>query len=639
MNENENENTSVTPENSTVNSTVTDTEGTVGSGVKESIEESAEKGGAKNAAITAAMVIFALVLGYLLTGFLYFKTHFNPGTYIGGVSCAGQTVDSAINKMNSAAIDYKLTLTDGDKINESITAEDIGLKYNVSSKIDKVLADQQPLLWGAGFFRKNEVELENAFICDDEKVKAAIDGLDLVKNQQDTDPQNATLYYTGEEYTIVDGQHGGRIQKDKLFEAVESAAENFEDKVDLVSDECFEMPEYTAKSQKVIDACELANKYISPKITMNMGPGAEHVIIDKELISKWLFVTDNYDVFFDRNKVTEYVAEFAKTFNTYGQTREFLTAFGSRTTVKGGDFGWLIDQPAEVQSLVNVIKAGQDVVRYPVYSVMGVGHGNDDIGSSYVEVDLTNQHIYVWKDGKRVLDAPCVTGLPPKRITPPGTYRIKKKMSPAILVGDNYRTPVSYWMPFNRGIGLHDAVWQSSFGGKRYLTHGSHGCVNLSLSTARQVYGYVYPGMPVVCYYTNEVGVGKMMELPDFTTTTTTTTTESTTETTTLSATTTTKAPATTTTKAPATTTTKAPVPTTKAPATTTTKAPVPVTQAPPPVTQAPPPVTEAPVQPTTEVYVEQTTKKQDVEQDNIVITEPIVNDVRDDVIHEIVVE
>ncbi|MBQ9604679.1 MAG: peptidoglycan binding domain-containing protein, partial [Firmicutes bacterium] len=313
---NENENTSLQPS------------------AEESAAQPAENKG-KNAAITAAMVIFALVVGYMLTGFLYFKTHFNPGTYIGEVSCAGQTVDSAINKLNSAAIEYELTLTDGGDISENISAADIGLKYNVSDKIDKVLAEQQPLMWGVGFFKKNKIELENAFICDDDMVKAAIDELDLVKNQKDTDPQNATLYYTGEEYTIVDGQHGGRIQKDKLFEAIEAAASNFEDKVDLAAEECFEMPEYTAESQKVIDACELANKYISPKITMNMGPGAEHVIIDKELISKWLFVTDNYDVFFDRNKVTEYVAEFAKTFDTYGQTREFLTAFGSRTTVKG----------------------------------------------------------------------------------------------------------------------------------------------------------------------------------------------------------------------------------------------------------------------------------------------------------------
>ena len=607
--------------------------------------EESESGGAKGVLITIAMVVFALALGYVLTGFLFFKSHFNPGTEISGVNCTGLSVDAVKQKMANAAVDYKLEITDGGEVKDSLSAEDIGLKYNVSDRIDKVMTEQHPLAWGAGFFRKNNVELEDAFICDEEMVKAAVENLDTVKNMQDTPPVNASVYFDGDKYAIEEGAHGGKILTDKLCAAVKEAAEDHEESIDLLEANCYEMPEFTAESQKVKDACDLANKYISPKITMNMGPGAQHTIVDKELIHDWLFVTDNYDVYFDRKKVAAWVAEFAKTFNTYGQTREFLTAFGTRTTVKGGDFGWLIDQEAEVQSLVNVIKAGQDTVRYPVYSVMGVGHGNDDVGRSYVEVDLTNQHIYVWSDGKRVLDAPCVTGLPPNRITPPGTYRIKKKMSPAILVGDNYRTPVSYWMPFNRGIGLHDAVWQSSFGGRRYLTHGSHGCVNLSLSTAKQVYSYVYPGMPVVCYHINQYGVGKMMVLPDpssTTTTTTTTTTETTTEITTSAPVTKTQP----TTKA-AQPTTKAPQPATKAqPATQAkpvtqapqpaTQAPQPVTQAPPPpVTQAPVPVTQAPVPvPVTEPPIEITSKqKEDV------IVEPVVQTTDDDIIHEIVVQ
>ena len=408
------------------------------------------------------MVIFALALGYILTGVLFFRTHFNPGTHISGVNCTGLTVDAVKKKMSEAAVDYTLEITDEGKVKESISAQDIGLKYNVSDKIDTVMAQQKPLAWGAGFFAKKDTELEDAFICDEQMVRTAVEALDTVKNSPDTPPVNAAIFYGSGKYEIQDGVHGGKILTDELCKAVKEAAENHTESIDLFEAGCYQVPEYTKDSPKVIAACEQANKYISPKITMNMGPGAQHTIVDKELIHDWLFVTDDYNVYFDRKKVAAWVAEFAKTFNTYGQTREFLTAFGTRTTVKGGDFGWLIDQEAEVQSLVNVIKAGNDVVRYPVYSVMGVGHGPDDVGRSYVEVDLTNQHIYVWVDGKRVLDAPCVTGLPPNRITPPGTYRIKKKMSPAILVGDNYRTPVSYWMPFNRGIGLHDAVWQSS---------------------------------------------------------------------------------------------------------------------------------------------------------------------------------
>ncbi len=56
-------------------------------------------------------------------------------------------------------------------------------------------------------------------------------------------------------------------------------------------------------------------------------------------------------------------------------------------------------------------------------------------------------------------------------------------------------------MPFNGNIGMHDATWRSQFGGDIYLTSGSHGCINLPLSKARQIYDYVAKHYPVVCYY------------------------------------------------------------------------------------------------------------------------------------------
>ena len=71
----------------------------------------------------------------------------------------------------------------------------------------------------------------------------------------------------------------------------------------------------------------------------------------------------------------------------------------------------------------------------------------------------------------------------------------------ATLTGENYATPVSYWMPFNGNIGMHDANWRSSFGGNIYKTNGSHGCVNLPPSVAAELYGYVEKGTPVICYY------------------------------------------------------------------------------------------------------------------------------------------
>ncbi|MEG0215435.1 MAG: L,D-transpeptidase, partial [Hungatella sp.] len=71
----------------------------------------------------------------------------------------------------------------------------------------------------------------------------------------------------------------------------------------------------------------------------------------------------------------------------------------------------------------------------------------------------------------------------------------------ATLKGENYATPVSYWMPFNGNIGMHDAGWRSSFGGSIYKTGGSHGCVNLPPAAAKTIFENIEKGIPVLCYY------------------------------------------------------------------------------------------------------------------------------------------
>ena len=113
------------------------------------------------------------------------------------------------------------------------------------------------------------------------------------------------------------------------------------------------------------------------------------------------------------------------------------------------------------------------------------------------------------KDGAIVWDAPCVTGNESKgHNTPAGIYTLTYKQRDRVLRGAKradgsyeYESPVSYWMPFNGGIGLHDANWRGSFGGTIYKTNGSHGCVNLPPQKTAALYELVYQGIPVICYH------------------------------------------------------------------------------------------------------------------------------------------
>ena len=148
------------------------------------------------------------------------------------------------------------------------------------------------------------------------------------------------------------------------------------------------------------------------------------------------------------------------------------------------------------------MKEKNSVKREPIYEQKGINTIINDVGKTCVEIDLSNQHLWFYKDGIILVEGDIVSGsIANGTITPEGTYSLKYKDKDSVLVGEGYRSPVDFWMPFNGNIGMHDAGWRYNFGGKIYLTNGSHGCINLPHSLAKNIFYNIEEGTPVVCYY------------------------------------------------------------------------------------------------------------------------------------------
>lgn len=144
--------------------------------------------------------------------------------------------------------------------------------------------------------------------------------------------------------------------------------------------------------------------------------------------------------------------------------------------------------------------------REPVYKQKANSHGANDYGDSYVEINLTAQHLFLYKNGQLIIDTDFVSGsLAGGNASPTGAYGITYTERNATLKGRNangssYATPVSYWMPFAGNVGMHDATWRSDFGGTIYKRSGSHGCINLPASAAKTIFENVAAGYPVLVY-------------------------------------------------------------------------------------------------------------------------------------------
>lgn len=111
--------------------------------------------------------------------------------------------------------------------------------------------------------------------------------------------------------------------------------------------------------------------------------------------------------------------------------------------------------------------------------------------------------MWCYKDGQQIVDTPVVTGNVSRGFDTPsnGVWAIDAKKQDAILEGEGYASPVTFWLPFNGNVGIHDADrWRSEYGGEIYKTNGSHGCVNTPYENAEKIFNAVDIGTAVVVY-------------------------------------------------------------------------------------------------------------------------------------------
>lgn len=431
---------------------------------------------------------------------MIFRNHFYYGTEINCIDVSGKTVGEAEKKISSELQKYSLKLVELNGKSEEINATDVGLKYRATGEIKKLKDKQNPIKWISAFFTTESFKDENEFYYDKDLLKKRMDKLSCLDNTIAIKPQNPSFKYTENGYTIINETKGSMVDKDKLYSEIIKAIDSKEKQIDLEAKNCYAKPEYTSNSPKILDTKNTLNKYISSKITYTFGNHSE--ILDGSVINTWLTVDNKFQIKIDDKNIKEYLNKLSTSYNTVGSTRSFLTSTGKTIKVSGGDYGWKIDNAKEEVALMADIKAGEQKSKEPLYIQKSGSRDNNDIGNTYVEIDMTRQHLWFYKNGQLVVQGDVVTGnMSSNHLTPAGVYSIKYKQRNATLVGQGYSAPVSYWMPFNGGIGIHDASWRSSFGGSIYKTDGSHGCINSPYAVASTIFSKIQSGDPVVCYY------------------------------------------------------------------------------------------------------------------------------------------
>ncbi len=430
---------------------------------------------------------------------IYFRNHFYFHSQINHINVSCKTVEEVKEQMALKLQAYALNIKERDGKSEQIKSTDIDLKYNSGGQYKNLKDRQNPLKWISAFFNAKNLKMTDVVTYDTKLLKDKLEKLSCVDSSNIVEPKDPSFKYTDKGYVIVDEVNGNKINKDILYSNVTKAILNGKAAIDLESINCYVSSKYTSKSQRTIDIKNILNKYISSKITYTFGNHKE--TIDGSIINKWLKINENFEVVVDEQKEKNYIYSLFNTYNTVGKTRSFVTTSGETINISGGDYGWSINTDKEIHNLNEVIKEGKNIIKEPSYIQTAFSHDSNDIGNTYVEIDMIKQHLWFYKNGSLIVQGDVVTGNAGSNdFTPKGIYRLKYKERNATLIGQDYSTPVEFWMPFNGGIGIHDASWRGEFGGSIYKTNGSHGCINSPYYLAKAIFDNIEKGNPIVCY-------------------------------------------------------------------------------------------------------------------------------------------
>lgn len=466
----------------------------------------------KKPVLICGIVVLVLLIVYL-AGMLYYNDKFLNGTMVNGSDVGGMTLQKANDQLSKKVNGQSLKLIFNDGQSEVLQSAQLGVSYNKDNSLNQLMKNQNKWAWFIGFFKNEKNTLTDLIQISDENLTNGIASMEHAKEENQIAPTDAYIQYKDGSFSIIEETLGSKFNIEELVKNIKVALSEGKQQLDVTKANGYVKPHVYKDDQDLNNQLKAANEYCLSAITYTTPKGKE-IALDGSTLITWLSKQDDGSYTKDesvfKEKLTAFVKELASQYNSIGVTRTFTGKDGQSHTVSGGTYGFRVSTDSEVSALLKMINENKsENNRIPEHTGQLPSGENGGLGTTYLEINITKQHLWFVKDGSVVLESDFVSGKEsdPTRLTPSGTYYIYNKERNRVLRGTKqpngkyeYESPVSYWMPFNKGIGLHDASWRSTFGRDIYINSGSHGCINLPTGFAGSLYLQIYVNLPVVVY-------------------------------------------------------------------------------------------------------------------------------------------
>ena len=463
------------------------------------------------------LMILTGSIWYLLS--MFFHSRFAPGTWINGVYCTGKTAEEVNAELLSQIEAPCVYITDGSGAEYTVNLAEVDFQADYLDVLKEFQKEQNPERWFVGIKEEQFFEVKPEISYNQESLKVLFEDLEPVREAVSRKEAYKIEYTDENGYRLYDGLSRRYDGKKALEELITVIDENLGGEEVFVTDVFFSLENesfyYDAQLNEVQRETKVLwdklEQYYNCDIVYDMG--TEEIVFTPYILSGFLQTEEGVpmldeagDLVLDPEAVTAFVVSLAEQYDTYKKERQFQSTRGDIVTVMGGTYGTILDQEAEVSFLMEYLlddsmHTGTVQKHIPTYEREAFVRGLNDIGDTYIEIDLTEQMLYAYVDGELTIETEVVTGNEKRGWdTPEGVNFVYAKQRNRTLRGPGYASFVKYWMPVKGGVGIHDASWRKKFGEEIYKTDGSHGCINVPSEVMPDLYEMAEVGIPVIMF-------------------------------------------------------------------------------------------------------------------------------------------
>lgn len=457
------------------------------------------------------LVLRILLIIYINSKAVYYDSHFLNGTSYMGTDLSGMTVDEANEAINNTVSGFTLTITGRGGLEETLTAEQLGIRPRNNPRLPEIMED---------LYRGEALTFFPTVWCDLDKFHEAIDSLSFMDTDAAEGPQNASIVDSDGRKTVDQGSAGDRVRPNSVHNTLDDILEMDGAKLegnelpmilrtntlhyvfDLEENKMYEEPSVTDEDGSLTELADKWNRILALEITCSFGDMIEKVPMDK------VCENNGSDVYISKMSVKQLINEWADKYDTYDTDISFITNSGEEKELESCGYGWELDKNATYENaekaFEKAFETGTSETIEPVFKHTAYGWTNGSLTDSYIEVSITDQKLWAYKNREVALEADIVTGTPTYGSrTETGIYPLvsaQKDVVLSSLLPEEKDETVECVLVYGDESGISDAGWRTEFGGSVYETDGTNGSIELSPEDMRALAGLAEEGMAVIIY-------------------------------------------------------------------------------------------------------------------------------------------